>query len=66
MLGYLANLHQWSGVAVDDGSVAVTHIRGPVGGDRADVFALRDLTEQPKQNRAVVSAAGGKFHWPDV
>lgn len=38
----------------------------PVGGDRADAFAFRDLTEQLLQNRAVVVATVGKFHGADV
>ena len=62
----LADRADWSGLPVDDGSVAAARIIGPVGGDRANVFAFRDLTEQLRQNRAVTIAAGGEFHGADV
>lgn len=62
----LSDRDDGSGLAVDDGSVAAARIIGPVGGDRADVFSFRDLTEQLWQNRAVTIATGGKFHGADV
>ena len=61
----LADREDWSGLAVDYGSVAAARIIGPVGGDRANVFAFRNLTEQLRQNWAVAIAAGGEFHRPD-
>ncbi len=62
----LADGDSWSGLAVDDGSVAAARIIGLVGGDRADVFAFRDMTEQLRQNRAVAIATGGKFQGGDI
>ena len=62
----LADRDVWSRLAVDDGSVTAVRVMRPVGGDRADAFAFRDLTEQLLQNRAVVVVTGGKLHGADV
>lgn len=52
----LADRDNWKDLAVDEGSLAAERIIGPVGGDRAYVFAFRVLTKQLRQNRAVAMA----------
>jgi hypothetical protein len=54
------------GLAVDDGRVAAASVIGTISGHRADHFALGDLVEQLRQDRAVAIAAGGELHRPDV
>ncbi len=49
-------------IALKRSMMAAARIIGPVGCNRADVFAFGDLAEQLCQNRAVAIAPGGKFH----
>ena len=46
--------------------MAAAGVIGTVGDYRADVFALRDLVKQVRQDRTVAVAAGGKLHRPNV
>lgn len=54
------------GLARDDGGVAAARVVGAVRGHGADLFALGDLVEQFRQDRAVAVPAGGELDGPDV
>ena len=54
------------GLAVDDCRMATAGFMRPVGGHSADLFVFGDLVQQLRQHRAVVIAARGELHLPDV
>ena len=62
----LADWDDRSGLAVDVGGVAAAGVIGAIGGHGADLFAIRDLVKQVRQDRTVAIAAGGELHRPEV
>ncbi len=59
----LADRYDRRGLAVEDGGVAAASV---IGGHCANLFALGDLAEQFRQDRAVTVAAGGELHGANV
>jgi hypothetical protein len=54
------------GAACDDGAVAVAGVVGTICGHDGDVFVLRYLVEQVRQDGAVTFPAGGELDRANV
>jgi len=65
-LRVLAGRDHSVGAAIRDGIVALAGVVGAVGGNRADLFANRDLAEQIGQNRCIANVAPGDLDGSDL